>query len=45
MDPEEKTVGWKEYFIELLNSDIPDIPTRRENQFGAEPMIHEVTQE
>lgn len=45
MDPEERAGRWKEYFIELLNADIPDNPMRRENQYGTVPMISEVTQE
>lgn len=41
MDPEERATRGKEYFIELLNADIPDNATRRKNQYGAEPIISE----
>lgn len=40
-----KATRQKGYFIELLNSDIPDNPTRREKQYGAESMISKVSQE
>jgi len=45
MDPKEKAERWKEYFIELLNADIPTNSMRRENLYGVEPMVSEVTQE
>lgn len=45
MDPKERAARWKEYFIELLNADIPDNNTRRETHDGVEPMISEVTEE
>jgi len=45
MDPKEKAERWKEYFTELFNADIPDNSTRRENLYGAEPMVREVTRE
>jgi len=45
MDPKERAARWKEYFIELLNADIPDNTMRRETHYGADPMISEVTEE
>lgn len=45
MYSEERAARWQEYFIELLNEDSSDIPTRRKNQHWAEPLISEVNQE
>jgi len=45
MDSKERAARWKEYFIELLNTDISDNITRKETHYGAGPMISEVIKE
>lgn len=45
MDSKERAVRQREYFIELLNADIPDNLMRREKLYGAKPMISEMTLE
>ncbi|KAE9523129.1 hypothetical protein AGLY_016470 [Aphis glycines] len=44
MNPKEKAERWKEYFTELLNADIPDNATRRENLHGPELMTIKTAQ-
>ncbi|VVC33643.1 Hypothetical protein CINCED_3A000772 [Cinara cedri] len=39
MDPKEKAERWNEYFIELLNVDIPANSTREENLYDVDPMV------
>lgn len=45
MEPEKKAERWREYFIELLNSDIPANPVRKTVFQKAEPLIDDITQD
>lgn len=45
MEPEKKAKRWREYFIELLNSDIPANPVRKTVFQKAEPLIDDITQD
>lgn len=45
MEPELKVIWWKEYFKELLNTEVPVSPTVGTTFQRAEPMLNEEIQE
>ena len=45
MDPSDKVKRWREYFIDLLNAEIPLNPIGNAQYQTAEPMISDITLE
>jgi hypothetical protein len=45
MEPGKRAERWREYFIELLNSDIPANPVEKTVFQKVEPLIDDITQE
>jgi len=43
MEPSDKAKRWREYFIDLLNAEIPVNKIRKAHYQTAEPMISDIT--